>query len=222
MIDVIYLTAGQGKRAKLGYPKQFARLGGRPIMVHGLEVLQKMKEIGSVIIVVPPGKDEETAKVFTPYINAQKLLMTTGGKTRQQSVANALKLVTTEYVLITEAVRPFITAALIRQVIDTAGQLVTPWINPLSTAIDIDGNYYERMKVGQVQMPQKVETRLLKQAHALTYKDDFTDDVALIIEMTEIKPVIVPGIEENIKITSSLDLKIAEAIYQYQMEKKGE
>ena len=49
MIDVIYLAAGKGVRAGLGYPKQYARIGGKPILVHGLEVLQ------AELIRIPPG-----------------------------------------------------------------------------------------------------------------------------------------------------------------------
>jgi 2-C-methyl-D-erythritol 4-phosphate cytidylyltransferase len=216
MIDVIYLAAGQGKRAGLGYPKQYARLGGKPIMVHGLEVLQQMPEIGRIIIVCQ--YDELNPKYvgdILPYVSPKKEpLLIQGGDTRQQSVANALKHVTTEHVLITEAVRPFITAELIRTVINTDGDFVTPWISPLSTALTRDGEYIDRDSVGQVQMPQKYKTKLLRHAHQLTYLENTTDDAALVIQATELKPLLVPGIEENIKITTPLDLVIAEAIYQ--------
>ena len=222
MIDVIYLSAGQGKRAKLGYPKQYARLGGKPIMVHGLEVLRAVQDVGKIIIVTPPGMLHDTWAVFKPYIPLDSICAVEGGETRQQSVKAGLAQVTTEEVLIMEAVRPFITTALVQTVINTPGQMVTPIDKPVATVIDIYGCYYPREAMGQVQMPQKFETRLLKQAHAIAYTDNMTDDVALVIEMTEIKPVIVPGLEENIKITSPLDLKIAEAIYQYRTEKKGE
>ena len=214
MIDVIYLAAGQGKRAGLGYPKQYARLGGKPIMVHGLELLQAVDEVSSIIIADPPAQVEETAKIIASYINGRKLIMTSGGPNRQQSVANALRLVTTEYVLVTEAVRPFITAELIRTVINTDGDFVTPWIRPLSTVVTRQGKYLSRDEVGQVQMPQKYNTELLKTAHDCTYLNSATDDAALVIQTLEIEPVLVSGIEENIKITTPLDLVIAEAIYQ--------
>ena len=49
-IDVVYLAGGEGIRAGLGYPKQFYRLGGKPIIVHGLETLRKIDMIGDILI----------------------------------------------------------------------------------------------------------------------------------------------------------------------------
>lgn len=221
MIDVIYLAAGKGVRAKLGYPKQYARLGGKAIMIHGLDVLQSMAEIGNIII---PTLDRlATEDLIKNFIYGDKLItFTPGGITRQESAKAGLKEVTTEAVLICEAVRPFITPEFVRSVIEVDAPFVTPWINPKSTVIDTDGIYYDRDMIGEVQMPQKYETRLLRQAHNLAFNNDYTDDAALVIDMTEVTPVIVPGLEENIKITTPLDLKLAEAIYHYRTGGKNE
>ena len=220
MIDAIYLSAGQGVRANLGYPKQYARLGGKAIMIHGLEVLQSMPEIGNIIIPSPAQSD--ALEAYTCYMQDKKIIIIEGGITRQLSVKAGLKEVTTDEVLICEAVRPFITPEFVRTIINTDAPFVTPWVNPKSTVIDIDGVFYDREMIGEVQMPQKYETRLLRQAHNLAFQDDYTDDAALVIDMTEVTPVIVPGLEENIKITTPLDLKIAEAIYNHRHERKGE
>ena len=222
MIDVIYLAAGKGVRAKLGYPKQYARIGGKPILLHGLEVLQAMDEVRAIISPVQSEESEKVATLIMAYTNARKLIMTGGGETRQESVKMALRLVDTEEVLICEAVRPFITAEFVRSIIEVDAPFVTPWTNPKSTVVDADGVWYGRDMIGEIQMPQKYETRLLRQAHNLAFHNDYTDDAALVIDMTEVTPVIVPGMEENIKITTPLDLKIAEAIYNHRNERKGE
>jgi 2-C-methyl-D-erythritol 4-phosphate cytidylyltransferase len=220
MIDVIYLAAGKGVRAKLGYPKQYARLGGKPIMIHGLDVLQGMAEIQNIIIPSPAHSD--APEVLSDYIYNKKIIVVEGGVTRQLSVKAGLREVKTDEVLICEAVRPFITPAFVRSIIEVEAPFVTPWINPKSTVIDTDGIFYDRDMIGEVQMPQKYETRLLRQAHNLAFDDNYTDDAALVMSMTEVTPVIVPGMEENIKITTPLDLKIAEAIYKYRTEGKNE
>ena len=222
MIDVIYLAAGKGARAGLGYPKQYARIGGKPILVHGLEVLQAMNEIRGIIIPVQSEESEKVATLTMAYTNAKKLIMTGGGKTRQESVKLALRLVDTEEVLICEAVRPFITAEFVRSIIAVDAPFVTPWLNPKSTVVDADGVWYSRDLIGEVQMPQKYKTKLLKQAHNLAFSDDYTDDAALVIDMTEVTPIMVPGLEENIKITTPLDLKIAEAIHVHRNERRAE
>jgi 2-C-methyl-D-erythritol 4-phosphate cytidylyltransferase len=125
MIDVIYLAAGQGKRAGLGYPKQFARLGGKPIMIHGLEVLQKIPEVSQIIVVRPmitveSLQDWRVEEVVLEY-GINKAVFVEGGRTRQESVRRGLEMVATDYVLIAEAVRPFITEDFVKRIIQLPG-----------------------------------------------------------------------------------------------------
>lgn len=220
MIDVIYLAAGQGKRAGLGYPKQFARLGGKPILIHGLEVLQGMDEIGKIIVTCPaesPAHLGGVGGVIASYVSLplDELLFVPGGETRQESVKKALARVQTEYVLVSEAVRPFITAEFVRQVINTPGEFVVPRRSAVSTVIESEWfQVIPRENVGEVQTPQKYLTALLRAAHAETDMVNASDDAALVLgTMKNIQPTLIPGLEENIKITTPLDLVIAEAIY---------
>lgn len=225
MIDVIYLAAGQGKRAKLGYPKQFARLGGKPIMVHGLEVLEAMPEIRRIYVAcLDAGKTEES---LMPY-RFGKIFCLTGGKTRQESVFKALPYISTESVLVMEAVRPFITIEFVRQVIHAEGGFITPVLIAKSSVIEwgismTTGEPWTRTiprdHVGEVQMPQKFNTELLRKAHVEAPHNYFTDDADLVINVVGKEPdCILPGLEQNIKITTPLDLIIAEAIYHAQFQ----
>jgi 2-C-methyl-D-erythritol 4-phosphate cytidylyltransferase len=216
VIDVVYLAGGKGVRAKLGYPKQFARLGGKPIMVHGLEILQKMVEIGRIILTYPKGEGpEETKAVIHPYIEREDLLFVEGGSTRQKSVANALEWVETPEMLIMEAVRPFVTIDLIRRVIKEEGDVVTPWRTATSSVVTGNGIFLNRDNVGEVQMPQKFNTEKLRKAHLMAQAGsrNFTDDASLVWKMLSIPPRLVEGLEANMKITTPLDLVIAEAMY---------
>lgn len=220
MIDVIFLAAGQGKRVGLGYPKQFARLGGKPILIHGLEVLQGMEEVGKIIVACPadaPIHSGGVAGVVASYISLPlgEILFIPGGETRQESVKKALARVQTEYVLVAEAVRPFITAEFVRQVINTPGEFVVPRRSAVSTVIESEWfQVIPRENVGEVQTPQKYLTALLRAAHAETDMVNASDDAALVLgTMKNIQPTLIPGLEENIKITTPLDLVIAEAIY---------
>ena len=217
MIDVIYLAAGQGKRAKLGYPKQFARLGGKPIMIHGLEVLQKIPEVSQIIVVRPMITEENphdwrVEKVVLEY-GIRKAVFVEGGKTRQESVRRGLEMVTTDYVLIAEAVRPFITEDFVKRIIDMPGNCVTPWLSSISTVLSVSGEPMDREKIGEVQMPQKYSTSILKTAHQKARGKAYTDDMALVIKETKARPILMKGLEQNIKITTPLDIVIAGAIY---------
>jgi 2-C-methyl-D-erythritol 4-phosphate cytidylyltransferase len=216
VIDVVYLAGGKGVRAKLGYPKQFARLGGKPIMVHGLEILQRMSEIGRIILTYPKGEGpEETKAVIHPYIQRDDLLFVEGGSTRQKSVANALEWVETPEMLIMEAVRPFVTIDLIRRVIKEEGDVVTPWRTATSSVVTGNGIFLNRDNVGEVQMPQKFNTEKLRKAHLMAQAGAklFSDDASLVWKMLSIPPRLVEGLEVNMKITTPLDLVIAEAIH---------
>jgi len=177
MIDVIYLAAGQGKRAKLGYPKQFARIGGKPIMVHALEILQSMREIEQIIVVCPQviQKDEQKWVVEDTVLQygVSKAVFVEGGETRQESVRRGLEYVRTDYVLITEAVRPFITVDFVRGIIRLDGDLVTPVSASIASVLEWNSSGtltswvrgIPRENVGEVQMPQKYKTGILREAH---------------------------------------------------------
>ncbi len=209
-MDIIYLSGGSGKRAGLGYPKQFALLAGKPIIVHGLEVLQEMPEITKIII--PAKEEEKTREILTQY-KITKAKVVPGGKTRQESVKLALKEVETEHVLIGEAVRPFITADFVRRIIETKNDAVSPITRMKASVLLKSGGYIDRDRVGEVQMPQKYRTWLLREAHEKAATKDATDDAVLLIETLGVCAETVDGLEQNIKVTTPLDLKIAEAIY---------
>lgn len=210
--DVIYLAGGKGVRAGLGYPKQFSRLNGKPILIYGLETLRK---ITIAKIIIPTCQD--ISKLLDDY-NIKNCEMIDAGETRQQSVYNALKLVKSEYVLIMEAVRPFCSKELIEKIIKVSGDFVVPRSIMYSTVIHDCGGIINRDFCGEVQMPQKFKTKLLMEAHEKAKEDhliNFTDDAALIMECSDIKPKVLKGEQCNIKITTPLDLKIAEGIYEY-------
>src|SRR4030043_176308 len=94
-IDVVYLAGGEGIRAGLGYPKQFYRLGGKPILVHGLETLRKIDMIGDILI---PCADEGYIYKICKDFNIQGIRPVCAGATRQTSVYNG----------ITESLTPFV------------------------------------------------------------------------------------------------------------------
>lgn len=224
-IDCIYLMGGIGERAKLGFPKQFQRLGGKPIFIHGLELLNDIPEIKNIIIVTCD--IAKTQNIITQYGITKNLLYVGNGETRQESVYNAFESVETEYILISEGVRPFITRNLYKKIIDDSSENITPIRKSIASVIDCFGNSYNREDIGEVQMPQKFNFENLKVSHEMAKNlkiNDSTDDIDLLYRVNnrnsyDIK--VIEGEEINIKITSPLDLIIAEAINEKIINNNG-
>lgn len=224
-IDVVYLNGGTGQRAKLGYPKQYANLAGKPILIYGLEVLQRIGEIDKIIIPTEPKEMGRVLKLCKDY-NINKSIICDNGNTRQLSVKCGLKHVTTEFTLIAESVRPFMSEKLVKKVIETKYDMVIPIDKSIATVINFTGVTYEREIVGMVQMPQKFRSQLLIQIHAHMFEQglvNFSDDAEMFYRYKyfqndfNVYSKIFHGEEGNIKITTPLDLKIAEAIYKSKM-----
>lgn len=234
---MIYLAGGKGIRVGLGHPKQFARIGGKPIIIYGLETLNKIDEIGNIII--PCEADYvDTIDTYKDIYNITKNIeLVRPGRTRQESVYNGLQHIETEYVLICEAVRPFMSAELVNRVINSNNDVVCPISSPVSTVVIADKfrmlYTINRDYCGEVQMPQKYKTELLLKAHKGVISNNklYTDDLDLILNcniiteyfQNKIKDInIIKGEEQNIKITTPLDLYIAEAILKYKAGDKIE
>lgn len=231
MIDVIYLNGGSGKRAELGYPKQFARLKGKPIMIYGLENLMHVENISKIIIPCKEGKEEFVTRRNLHLYGIKNYISCNAGNNRQESVCNGLKHVETEQVLIMESVRPFTSINLIKKVIDIDGDCVSPIDQSIASVIDVNGISYERNDIGTVQMPQKFDTKKLQEVHENMKEEaeKSTDDMDLICKCDVIynefpfnRLVVFHGERENIKITYPIDLKIAEAILDFLEGKKDE
>jgi len=218
-MDCILLAAGKGERARLNYPKQLMRLGGKPILIRILELFESIDEIDRVIVTVLPGKINDFTDIIHRY-NIKKHKVIEGGETRQKSVYKALLYAKSENVLIHEAARPFINKQFLMSIIMFAYDNIVPIVSVPFTLYNKNTNSYpNRSEIVNVQLPQKFNTRLLKEAHLYFKKEnklDFTDDSSLFVARhNDDHPILYTlGLDENIKITTPLDIKVAEALYE--------
>lgn len=219
MIDVIFLNGGSGNRINLGYPKQYALLKGKPIILYSLEILEQIEEINNIFVVC--NDITKTINILKNYSLKKNYLFVQGGTNRQLSVLNGLKQIKTKFVLIVEAVRPFINVKFVKEIINTGSDIVVPFFPVTSSVIDVYGNTYNRNELGEVQYPQKYKIDILKESFKIGLDRDynftlFTDDSNQVIKtLPNIIPKIILGIKENIKITYPIDLKIAESILAF-------
>ena len=216
MIDLILLAAGLGTRTGLGYPKQFLRLAGKPILIHTLEVFAQVPEIDKIIIAIKPEFENHYKKLIEDY-KIPRVVLIGGGETRQESVKNCLPKVTTKRVIIHEAARPFVTPDFITLLLMYQKDIVVP-VLPITFATLLNDSCriepLDKRKVMNIQLPQVFNYDIIYQAHQRA-KKIYDDDSMLVWEESEKTPdiALIPGLEENIKITTPLDLKLAEVIY---------
>jgi 2-C-methyl-D-erythritol 4-phosphate cytidylyltransferase/2-C-methyl-D-erythritol 2,4-cyclodiphosphate synthase len=216
-------AGGAGKRLKAHVAKQYLFLDHMPVLVHTLKVFQKSKVIDNIILALPP---DDLVSVWQELIDKYGLTKVTtivaGGKTRQDSVNNGLAAINEkcDVVVIHDAVRPFVTQELIIQVVaaaKTAGA-ASSGVKAKDTIKEtkkdnIVAATIPRQNLWLTQTPQAFKFELLKEAYKSAYDEKFygTDDASL-VERIGKKVKMIEGSYENIKITTSEDLIMAEAL----------
>ncbi len=218
-IALILVAAGEGKRAGGKTPKQFAKIHGKPLLAYSLEKFAKVKGIAEVVLAVPSGKEKMAAKLLAPLLKKfRKAEFVAGGKTRQESVFNALRRLSgsVTHVLVHDGVRPFVSP---QKVAELIGMLKTEEAVILaSPATDTDkraasnavAETLDRHKIFLAETPQGFKKEILLEAHIDAQKKRFTfsDDSAL-VEALGRRVAICPSDGKNLKITSPKDLALA-------------
>jgi 2-C-methyl-D-erythritol 4-phosphate cytidylyltransferase len=216
---MVVLAGGIGKRIGRPFPKQFLLLGGKPLIVHVLEKARALPEIERVVITCPEAHLEPTRELISNHGLGPKFECILGGSSRQESVYNGLvALDGIDSVIIHEAVRPLITVDTFRTLIEAPDENVMYGI-PISFTV-IKGHEYvegllDRDELVNVQLPQKFDRVKLLEAHESARREDvfFTEDAGLFFHYAGEPVRILPGSDENIKITVPTDTVTAEAIY---------
>ena len=204
-------------------PKQFLEISGKPVLVHTLERFESCSSIDDIILTAPAESLEATCELLTTYRIDKVSQVVAGGKERQDTIANALDCVdeSADIILVQDGVRPFVTVKQIDAVIDATRQygaaiLAAPSVNTIKRVED--GKVVatlDRSQLWQVQTPQGFRVSWLREAYekATETRILVTDDASL-VEAAGYPVHIVEGDDRNIKITSPLDLKIAEVLIE--------
>lgn len=230
MYEVVIPAAGQGKRMKAGKNKLFLELSGVPIIVYTLRVFDEDPQCTGIILAINPDEKEMFANLIATYKLKKIKQLIPGGKERQQSVYNGIKVIDaeTDIVLVHDGARPFIHHTLINQLSEAAmthggAVLAVPVKDTIKKAADnIVVETVERSSLWAVQTPQAFRVPLLTKAHETADSEGFlgTDDASLLERINE-PVIIIEGEYDNIKITTQEDLYFAEAILQKQRSFKG-
>lgn len=208
-------AAGSGLRMGGRPPKQFLLLRGVPLLVRTLMRLNRSRVIEGIVVVVPPQAVERTRRLIRRHRVPRVLAVVAGGRERQESVWLGLQAVppAADLVVVHDAVRPFITASLVRQVVEAARRFGAATCGlPIRETVkrareSIVEATVDRDGLWLVQTPQAFGRTLLSDAHERARRDGFlgTDD-AVLVERLGLPVRMVAGLVENVKITTPQDL----------------
>ena len=219
-IIAIVPSAGKGSRIKSKVAKPYLKLGNKPILAYTLETLERSDYISGIIVAVSQGRKKEALKIAKKY-NIKKLKrVVIGGATRFKSVFNCLKYVDsdTDYVLIHDGARPFLTEDIIRRVILEAKKVgaalaampTTSTIKKVGKNLDVLSTP-PRKELWEAQTPQAFKKEVIVKAYNKNKKIKATDD-AMLVELLGKKVKMVKGSYRNIKITTREDLELAKLL----------
>ena len=219
-VAAIVLAAGRGLRVGGDLPKQYRQIAGEPVIRASLAAFERHAEVARVQPVI----QEEDAGLFQAATGGLKLLAPVqGGATRQASVRAGLEAMVAsppDLVLVHDAARPFVSAALISRAIaaaaDSGAAIPAVAVTDTVKRVDAGGRVCEtldRAVLRTVQTPQAFRYAALLEAHrraAGSGRDDFTDDAAL-AEWAGLPVTVFAGEAGNMKLTGAEDFARAEA-----------
>lgn len=221
-VGVVIVAGGASTRVGGRELKQFRWIAGKPMLLHSLQTFMARPDVVSVVCVLPPALAGDPP----PWIfqcDVDRLMISVGGKTRQQSAANGLDDLPDEakIVLIHDAARPGVTDAMIDRVVDAtrrdgAAIAALPVADTLK-AVAPDNRVaatVDRAGLWRAQTPQGFRREIIVAAHreGRAAKIDATDDAAL-CERLGIPVTVVRGDERAMKVTDEADFARAEAIF---------
>ena len=221
-VGVIIVAGGTGTRAGGEELKQFRWVAGKPMLLHSVQTFMARSDVGMVVCVLP----QRYAGDPPPWLfqcDVDRLLVSIGGRTRSESVANGLDDLPdeAEIVLVHDAARPLVDDATIERVVQSVrgGQSAIAALPVVDTLKEVgeDGSIIstvDREKLWRAQTPQGFPRKLLVDAHRIASIEHIvtTDDAAL-FEHLGIPVTVVRGSERALKVTEAVDFARVEALF---------
>jgi 2-C-methyl-D-erythritol 4-phosphate cytidylyltransferase len=223
-IGGLLLMGGSGKRFGSQTPKQFHRLSGKPIYLVTLEAFLETGFFDEIVLSCHPDWVESVQAELNP---SWPITITASGQTRQESSYLGLRAFKhkPDVVLIHDAVRPFVSSEILEEnarlaIAHGAVDTCIPSTDTLvysddQTTID---SIPDRSKFLRGQTPQSFSYTLILEAHEKSTKSDVSDDCRLVLDQGH-AIWLAKGNEHNLKITSELDLFLAEQIFRFRRAK---
>lgn len=230
MVYAVICAGGIGSRmGNAEKPKQYLKIGNKPIILHTIEKFLVYEKFEKIIVLCPHSWISHTEELVNKYLKINdRVVVLEGGASRNDTIMNAIDYIEKEYgldeetVVVThDSVRPFLTHRIIEENIEAtlkygACDTVIPATDTIVESLDADkiSSIPDRKYMYQGQTPQSFKAKKLKELfHSLTDEEkDILTDAAKIYVMKGEPIHIVQGEVFNIKITYPYDLKVAETL----------
>jgi 2-C-methyl-D-erythritol 4-phosphate cytidylyltransferase len=231
-VSAIILAGGSGSRfTGTFFPKQFVQIRGKPILAYVLDTYQSLALIDDVVLVVNPKYEQLYYDIVDTYRFFKVRRVVHGGDSRQASAAAGLAaLDACEIVVVQDGVRPFTSARVIAEAVETARRLggANVCVRTLDTIVEAKDGVIERIpertNLYNGQAPQAFQHALLLEAHRRADADgvhEATDDAQLVLRIGG-RVGIVEGSYANFKITTYEDFLFASALLERDSGGDGE
>jgi 2-C-methyl-D-erythritol 4-phosphate cytidylyltransferase len=207
----LVVAAGRGERLRSQGPKALVELGGRPMLGWSIAAIRAVPALREIVVALPPGAPTPHGCVGVP-----------GGDVRSASVRAALDAASpgADPVLVHDAARPLVTPELIEAVLAgldgvdcaIAAAPVTDTTKEAGQDLIVTRTF-DRSRLWSVQTPQVFTRAALERAFALPRAEvAAATDEAMLVERCGGRVRIVPAPAENLKVTTPLDLRVAEQL----------
>ncbi len=214
---VLIVAGGLGIRMKTDIPKQFLLLAGEPILMHTIRAFFQATPDITTVVVLPSNQTDHWRKLCEEYSFAYPHLVTQGGKTRFQSVKNGLAMIPDEgLIAVHDGIRPLVDNQIIINAFGVAEKYgnAIPAIR-VSDSVRITSDHtnkpIDRQRFRLIQTPQVFQSSILQEAYQQVDRVAFTDD-ATVVEASGHQIHLIEGHPNNIKITTAIDLQLAEVL----------
>jgi len=224
-VTALITASGLGQRMGGEVLKQFLPLGEMPLLVHAIAPFQVCPAVTSIILVLPPGDvPGASSGIVEAYQLSKVKKIVPGGLERADSVYQGLLAVsgTTDYVMIHDGVRPFVSQELIARCLEAAIQhgAAIPALPPKQTVKQVSADGFvlrtlERSQLQLIQTPQTFRYHLINEAYQKHYHPGIkvTDDSQL-LEWSGVGVKVIGGEPRNLKVTTPEDLILAELYWR--------
>ena len=219
--SVVIAAAGSSERMN-GEDKLFLNICGVPVLAYTLSAFERSDRISEIIIVTRESKTSRVSEICGEYGISKAKKIVIGGGTRLESVLKGVRVVSkkTKLIAVHDGARPCITQKIITNTIDRAAKYhaAAPGIPITSTIKKVkDGvivKSVDREGLVEIQTPQIFDADLIKAALCLAANEnaDITDDCQA-VEKLGFPIHVTEGSRDNIKLTTSEDIQIAEGIF---------
>lgn len=210
MYSAIVLCAGAGKRTGLEYNKMLYSFKGKTVYEMTLEHFINDERCKQIVVVTK----EEEREDFISLISDERIIFVNGGKERQDSVFEGLKVINQPYVLIHDGARPYVKDEHISLLLECLKShkgclLMVPCKDTIKEVCDgCVVKTLERSKLMQAQTPQAFEYELIYSSYKKGIESNYqaTDDAQMVEAFSDEEVYVVVGDYENKKITTPEDL----------------